>query len=99
MKQTLLTLSFLAIIMICCEKDDDGFNRSSFLIVGDSVNCKHMNFNPDLVYSSPVDTLDIDFDYNKDVIFSRNSVYIDSCEEFLANCPPNVICDCFPNYI
>jgi hypothetical protein len=55
-----------------------------------------MNYNPDLVYSSLVDSLDIDFDYKKDVLFSRNSVFIDSCEEFLANCPPDVICDCFP---
>jgi len=99
MKQTVITLSFLVAILTCCEKDSDGFKKSSFLIVGDSINCKHMNYNPDLVFSSLVDSLDIDFDYKKDILFSRNSVFIDSCEEFLANCPPNVICDCFPNYI
>ncbi len=99
MKQTLLTLSFLVTILICCEKDDDGFDSPSYLIVGDSLNSEHMNYNPDLVYSSLVDSLDIDFDNKKDVLFSRNSVFIDSCEDFLSNCPPNVICDCFPtNY-
>lgn len=23
-------------------------------------------------------------------------MFIDDCDEFLANCPPNLICDCFP---
>jgi hypothetical protein len=96
LKQTLLTLSILAAILTCCEKDNDGFKKSSFLIVGDSINCDYKKYNPDLVFSSLVDSLDIDFDFKRDVLFSRNSVYIDSCEEFLANCPPNVICDCFP---
>jgi len=96
MKHILLSFSFLAALLICCEKDDDGFKRSTFLIVGDSINCRHVNYNPDLVLSSLVDSLDIDFDYKNDILFSRNSVFIDSCEEFLANCPPNVICDCFP---
>jgi hypothetical protein len=30
------------------------------------------------------------------VFLNKSFAYIDSCEEFLANCPPNVICDCFP---
>jgi hypothetical protein len=96
MKQTLISISFLVALLLCCEKNDDIFDRSTFLIVGDSTNCRHVNYNPDLIFSSFVDSLDIDFDYKYDIAFSRNSVFIDSCEEFLSNCPPNVICDCFP---
>jgi hypothetical protein len=96
MKKTLLALCFLVTILFCCEKDEDGFTRSSFLIVGDCLNCEHTDYDPDLHYCSWVDSLDIDRDYKKDLLFSRDSVFIDDCEEFLANCPPNVICDCFP---
>jgi hypothetical protein len=96
MKKPLLTLSFLAAIITCCEKDHEGFKSSSFLIVGDSINCDYINYNPDLVFSSSLDSLDIESDYKTNVLFSINSVFIDSCDEFLANCPPNVICDCFP---
>jgi hypothetical protein len=51
MKQTLLILSILDAILTCCEKDIDGFKKSSFLIVGDSINCDYKNSNPDLVFS------------------------------------------------
>lgn len=99
MKKPILTLSFLAAIITCCEKDNEGFKSSSFLIAGDSINCDYINYNPDLVFSSSLDSLEIESDYKMIVLFSKNSVFIDNCDEFLANCPPNVICDCFPtNY-
>lgn len=82
--------------MAGCERDNGGYTRSAYLIVGDSVNCTHTSYKPGLVFGSLVDSFDIDYDFEKDLIFSRNSVYIDDCEAFLANCPPNLICDCFP---
>ncbi len=65
MKRTLLALNIFVTILTCCKKDDEGFNRSSFLIVGDVINCEHLNYSPYLVFSSLVDSLDIDFDYKR----------------------------------
>jgi hypothetical protein len=95
LKQTLIAILILLPFLLSCEKNDDTTIRSSFIIVGDSLNCVYVNYNPDLVFSSNQDSFDINFDTKHDVEFSINSVYIDDCEEYLANCPPDFICDCF----
>jgi len=96
MKSTQVLLSFLITILCCCENNDDLTKRSSYIIAGDSLNCTYINYIPDLVFDSSLDSIDITDDYRKDVEFSTKSLFIDTCEAYLANCPPNVICDCLP---
>jgi hypothetical protein len=98
MKQTFFSMCFLLVLLLSCEKNDDTISRTSFLIVGYSINCEYINYSPDLVFNSASDSFDINFDNKYDIEFSINSSFIDNCEEYLANCPPNVICDCFASF-
>lgn len=75
MKKPIVSLCLLAAILTCCEKDNDEFKRSSLLVVGDTINSEYINYNPDLVFSSSLDSLEIESDYKMNVFFKKLSVY------------------------
>ena len=98
MKQTLFILLTSFALIISCERNDEPIKevRNSFLVVGDTLNCKYVDFNPDILFDTEMDSFDINFDNKFDVEFIENSVFIDDCEEVWENCPPDAICDCWP---
>jgi hypothetical protein len=96
MKQTYNLIIAFFFLILACEKKDVILVRNNYIIAGDSVDNKYINFNPDPVFNSESDSFDVNFDNKFDVSFKLNSVFIDDCEEFFANCPPEYICDCWP---
>ena len=98
MKPVYLLAIILFFLIIACERNDDPVipSRDPYLVVGDTNNCLFRIYNPEINFNSESDSFDIDFDLRNDLEFRVNDVFIDDCEEFLNNCPPDVICDCWP---
>lgn len=88
------------IILFSCEKKDDEivkneFKRKSFLIINDTINCNYVNYDSKIL-NYEKDSIDLNFDSKNDMQFITEVLYIDDCEDFLVNCPPDVLCDCWP---
>lgn len=95
MLKTLLLVFTLIILLTSCGKDDEPIkvSRVSYLIAGDTLNCLYNNYN----LSPDSNSIDINMDNVTDFALLKEIRIVDDCEDFYENCPPDVICDCWPN--
>lgn len=95
MKNSIISILIVLILFSCDRIDtDDLVVRNPYLILGNISACNVNSFRPFLRVSD--DSIDINNDLIYDFKLFTDDVYIDDCDEFYENCPPEVICDCWP---
>ena len=96
--KTILILFLSMFALLSCEDNDinPNFTRYNFLVIGDTNNCNYIDYSPDLIFNSPLDSFDIDSDNVYDIKFIIDDIFIDNCDEFFENCEPEELCDCWP---
>ena len=101
MKKSFIGIIGILIILISCKKTENTNEiqktRQPFLVIDDTSNCNYISFDSNILEREK-DSIDLNFDNKKDLEFLIEDTMIDNCDENLANCPPDAICDCWPYY-
>lgn len=89
----------ISVLLISCDNEsivNPIWQRSNYLIAGDTIHCSYFEYEPAIQFNAPEDSLDIDADAVSDIVFLIDDVFDDNCD-YADACPPGMECDCWPN--